>query len=76
MPRIGQKVVCKPESFNPGERLGRAGEEGSSGGWNRKYLTGIITYIHPRGRFIVAEFKLPGGTVRECFKMNEVQYGK
>lgn len=29
--------------------------------------TGRVIYIHPSGRFYVAEFRLAGGTVRESF---------
>lgn len=30
--------------------------------------TGKVIYIHPSGRFYVAEFRLAGGTVRESFR--------
>ena len=29
--------------------------------------TGRVIYVHPSGRFYVAEFQLAGGTVRESF---------
>lgn len=30
-------------------------------------LTGIVTYIHPKRRYYVAEFSTPGGKVKESF---------
>lgn len=36
---------------------------------NTRYpnLTGIVTYIHPKRRYYVAEFSTPGGKVSETF---------
>ena len=28
---------------------------------------GTIIYIHPRGRFFVAEFKFVAGSIKECY---------
>lgn len=30
-------------------------------------MEGKVIYIHPEGRFYIVEFKVRGGTVRECF---------
>lgn len=30
---------------------------------------GTVIYVHPEGRFYRAEFKLPGGKVRESFSL-------
>ena len=30
---------------------------------------GTVVYIHPAGRFYIAELDLPGGKVREAFPM-------
>jgi hypothetical protein len=35
--------------------------------------TGIVKWIHPKGRFAVVEFEEAGGNVLECFKSFEVQ---
>lgn len=33
----------------------------------RRPLSGRVVYIHPRGRYHVVEFDMPGGPVREAF---------
>ena len=34
----------------------------------RPKFTGWVVWVHPKGRFSLAEFQLPGGIIRECFK--------
>ena len=34
----------------------------------RPKFTGRVVWVHPQGRFYLAEFPLPGGIIRECFK--------
>lgn len=34
----------------------------------RPKFTGRVVRVHPKGRFYLAEFQLPGGIIRECFK--------
>ena len=34
----------------------------------RPKFTGRVVWVHPQGRFYLAEFQLPGGTIRECFQ--------
>ena len=34
----------------------------------RPKFTGRVVWVHPKGRFYLAEFQLPGGIIRECFK--------
>lgn len=33
----------------------------------RPRFTGTVIWVHPEGRFYLAEFRLKAGTVRECF---------
>ena len=33
----------------------------------RPKCTGQVVWVHPEGRFYLAEFQLPGGVIRECF---------
>ena len=28
---------------------------------------GVVTYVHPRGRYHMVEFETAGGPIRECF---------
>ncbi len=39
----------------------------------KKPLTGKVVYIHPKGRFITAEFKVGTGAVRESFTLFEME---
>lgn len=34
----------------------------------RPKFTGRVVWVHPKGRFYLAEFQLPGGIIRACFK--------
>ena len=38
---------------------------------SRETYEGKVIYIHPKGRFFRAEFKLPGGVVREAFPLGD-----
>ena len=31
-------------------------------------FTGRVVWVHPEGRFYLAEFQFPGGIIRECFQ--------
>lgn len=59
MVEIGQAVMCTP-GFSISE---------SAGLGSKKKVKGIVVYIHPAGRFYIAELDLPGGKVREAFPM-------
>ena len=37
---------------------------------------GTVIYVHPKRRFYRAEFKLPGGYVREAFMINRGKESK
>lgn len=65
--RLGQKVVCTPEVICE-----------HTGGPNshKKVMTGKIVYIRPQERYIVVEFELLGGTIRQGFFPHEVQFCK
>ena len=30
-------------------------------------ISGRVEYIHPKGRYHMVRFSMPGGTVRECY---------
>lgn len=34
----------------------------------RPKFTGRVVWVHPKGRFYLAEFQLPVGVIRECFQ--------
>lgn len=34
----------------------------------RPKFTGRVVWVHPEGRFYLAEFQFPCGIIRECFK--------
>lgn len=60
----GQKAVCAPVTIcEVDDKCRRV----------QKILTGKITYVHPKGRFALVEFKSKGGTLRECFHPNEMR---
>lgn len=62
---IGQKVVCRPETF--------CGVTDKMKTENGRPKTGKIIYIHPRKRWIVVSF----GPVRESFFVWDVlQFGR
>lgn len=54
--RIGQKV--KKETATDTARRGRGKE-------------GIVTFIHPRNAWYMVEFKVKGGSYRECYKFTK-----
>lgn len=35
--------------------------------------TGVIVYIHPKGRYVMVESAVRGGSVRECFQPGDVE---
>ena len=35
---------------------------------SRAKVMGCVVWVHPQGRFYLAEFQLPGGVIRECFQ--------
>lgn len=57
--RIGQRVKRRPVTFSS------SSEDNER--WPAKVMEGTVVYIHPKGRFHVVEFQLPGGKVRESF---------
>ena len=59
MVEIGQTVMC-----TPGVSL-----SDNAGAGNKRKVRGTVVYIHPAGRFYIAELDLPGGKVREAFPM-------
>ena len=34
----------------------------------RPKFTGRVVWVHPQGRFYLAEFQLPGGVIRDYFQ--------
>ena len=58
MIELGQRVVRSPAFPGPG----------SPGQGDRNERDGTVVYIHPRRRFYIVAFALPGGTVREAFR--------
>ena len=35
---------------------------------NAPFMPGTVVWVHPQGRFYLADFPLPCGIIRECFK--------
>lgn len=65
---LGKIYKARPE-FLPGEWV-----RGANGRVKVKpKLKGKCVWIHPRGRFAVLEFSFRGGTVRECFRAEELE---
>ena len=64
---IGDELQLIPKTFYNTENV-----DGTNH-YPKKPLPGKVTYIHPKGRFIIAEFKLGGGTVKESFKLSELE---
>ena len=31
-------------------------------------MTGVVRWIHPKGRYFLVYYTLPGGVLRECYK--------
>ena len=62
--RVGDKLVWTPSGFDhevSGERADRQRKLRS--------VTGRIVYIHPAGRYYLAEARVGGAVIRECFPM-------
>lgn len=57
--KIGQKVTRYPETFYEREGGNHA---------PLRAMSGVVVYIHPRGRYHTVEFELRGGKVRESFR--------
>lgn len=63
---LGQKVVCRPVALVEYELNGSRSAN--------VVRTGKVCYIHPKGRYITAEFEMPGGHIlKESFQPQEVQ---
>lgn len=39
---------------------------------NGQWMWGRCVWVHPKGRFALLEFEFPGGTLRECFRREEL----
>ena len=64
--RVGDKLVWTPSGFDhevSGERADRQRKLRS--------VTGRIVYIHPAGRYYLAEARVGGAVIRECFPMKK-----
>ena len=62
--RVGDKLVWTPSGFDhevSGQRADRQRKLRS--------VTGRIVYIHPAGRYYLAEARVGGAVIRECFPM-------
>ena len=62
--RVGDKLTWTPSGFDhevSGERADRQRKLRS--------VTGRIVYIHPAGRYYLAEARVGGAVIRECFPM-------
>lgn len=53
--RVGDKVVCKPQTFSVGE------------GNTKEFVKGEIVYVHPRMHYATVEFKMGNRVIRESF---------
>ena len=58
--QIGTELSLMPETI--GDTLD--GSEKS-----RKPMPGVVVYIHPRGRYLTAEFTVRGKKIRESFTL-------
>ena len=63
LPKLGQFVRFVPSAFENQKFVGPAGRVLD------RTLTGQVIYIHPKGRFYTVAAKVPGGTLRESFKI-------
>ncbi len=56
MVKIGDRIQVRP--------VWAAGELGIRQAGPRE---AVVVWIHPQGRFYMVEYRMPGGTIRECF---------
>ena len=67
--KVGDRIKCVPETFCPDwelsqeERFARA----NAGDWDHLTAEGIVTYVHPSGRYYTVEFDLHGKKIHESF---------
>lgn len=59
--KIGEKVRVQVSFYNPDGKNQR-----DSGGM--KTVSARVTYINEAHRYFLAEYRVPGGILRECFK--------
>lgn len=63
---VGDKLTWTPSGFDhevSGQRADKVRKLRS--------VTGVIAYIHPAGRFYLAEAQVGGNVIRECFPINQ-----
>ena len=64
--RVGDKITWTPSAFESevsGERADKMRK--------LRAVTGRIVYIHPAGRYYMAEARVNGAVLRECFKIEK-----
>ncbi len=59
--QVGQECLCKPVTF------------ALSAHGHTQTMSGVIGYIHPAGRYIGVDFRVPGGVIREGFHPMDVR---
>ena len=61
MLQIGQKVTRIPKT------IGVMEDGNFSSKLASRPMRGVVVYVHPKGRFHVVAFPVPGGEIRESF---------
>lgn len=49
-----------------------SGQTGATAPEEQVVRTGKVVYVHPKGRYYVAEFDFPDGKIRECYREGNV----
>lgn len=60
--RVGDKITWTPEAF---EQI--VSNQHAERRRMLRSVTGRVAYIHPKGRYYMAEAIVEGSTIRECF---------
>ena len=64
--RVGDKLTWTPSGFDHEVSGARADRQRKL-----RSVTGRIVYIHPAGRYYLAEALVGGAVIRECFLMKK-----
>ncbi len=64
--RVGDKLTWTPSGFDHEVSGQRADKQRKL-----RSVTGRIVYIHPAGRYYLAEAQVGGAVIRECFLMKK-----
>lgn len=60
--RLGERVTWTPSAFEA-----EVSGQGADRVRKTRTVTGRVAYIHPEGRYYMAEAKVNGAVLRECF---------